>query len=156
MSDGCLVAQRHPGSPVLRGILVGRAIFAPRIFGRRRQMRCPGRYKLRHWPPGTNNRSFVPPFFVGHGLFSRPAGAGMHFRPLCPAANLSRRCWVPAGLPLGSRWVPAPAHLGRAFPGPHPPQPRSQPSPAVWSHPCPGFIFCLHLPLVVHPVYNQR
>src|ERR1035438_4636590 len=69
--------------------------------------------------------------------------------PTCPAS---------VGFPLGSRWAPAgfprPPRLAALFPVPTLPGPGSSP-PGVWSHPCPGFIFCTRLPLIVHPVYNQ-
>jgi hypothetical protein len=66
-----------------------------------------------------------------------PALGGISARfgrpPTCPAA---------VEFPLGSRWVPAPAHPGRAFPGPGPARPQFQ-APSSLEPPMPRIYFLL-------------
>ena len=48
--------------PRLRDTLVSQSGVRSQVSAGTGKFAAPGRYKLRHWPPGTDNRPFVPPF----------------------------------------------------------------------------------------------
>ena len=115
------------------------------------------RYKLRHWPPGTNIKPFVPYFFVPARAWPRRRAAPA---PQMPQALTQGR--TPA--PGTSAWYPQKLSLL-----PSRPQEvwrllsEEDDSEIVGAFSLPGEphrfpinFFVIRFPFIVHPIYNQR